>query len=234
MPAFWQKKRNFEKLFTMKKNILAIILLAPFALSAQTLDEPTVKITTNMGNIVVKLYGKTPQHRDNFIKLVKEKYYDGVLFHRVINQFMIQGGDPDSKTAEPKQVLGNGGPGYTIPFEYVPEYFHKRGVIAAARLGDRENPEKASSGSQFYIVQGRTFTDEELNKIESRTNHEFTAEQRQVYKTVGGTPHLDGSYTVFGEVVSGMDVVDKIARVVTDENDRPVEDVKILSITIVQ
>lgn len=218
----------------MKKTIFAIILLTPFVMAAQKQDETLVKITTNMGSITVKLYSKTPKHRDNFIKLVKDSYYDGVLFHRVINQFMIQGGDPNSKKAKPNDVFGDGGPDYTIPFEYVPEYFHKRGVIAAAREGDDVNPEKASSGSQFYIVQGRVFTDAELDKIEARTNHKYTPEQREVYKTIGGTPQLDGSYTVFGEVVSGMDVVDKIARVATDANDRPVEDIKILSITIVQ
>ncbi|HNQ21093.1 MAG TPA: peptidylprolyl isomerase, partial [Bacteroidales bacterium] len=164
-------------------------------------------------------------HRDNFVKLIKSGYYDSLLFHRVIANFMIQGGDPQSKNAKPGQMLGNGGPDYTIPFEYVPEYFHKRGAIAAARMSDNVNPKKESSGSQFYIVQGRKFTMDELNILEQR-GFKFTDEQKQIYSTIGGSPHLDGQYTVFGEVISGMDVVDKIASLPTDRNNRPLQDVK--------
>lgn len=188
--------------------------------------ERKVLISTSFGDIKIRLYDETPQHRDNFIKLVSEGYYDGTLFHRVINQFMIQGGDPDSKGAKSDAILGNGGPGYTIPAEFVSKYIHKKGVIAAAREGDNVNPSKASSGSQFYIVQGKKFTDAELDIIASRTGHAFTKEERDVYKTIGGAPHLDGNYTVFGEVYEGLDVVDKIAAVKTGYADRPVEDIK--------
>ena len=159
------------------------------------------------------------------VKLVKSRYYDSLLFHRVIANFMIQGGDPQSKNAKPGQMLGNGGPDYTIPFEYVPEYVHKRGAVAAARMSDNVNPKKESSGSQFYIVQGRKFTMDELNILEQR-GFKFTDEQKQIYSTIGGSPHLDGQYTVFGEVISGMDVVDKIASLPTDRNNRPLQDVK--------
>lgn len=184
-----------------------------------------VRITTDFGDIVLKLYNETPAHRDNFLKLAGEGYYDGVLFHRVIRSFMIQGGDPNSKDAEPGQPLGNGGPGYTVPAEIVPGLFHKKGALAAARLGDQMNPERASSGSQFYIVQGKVWTPEELDMMEQQRGQAFTAEQRQAYTTIGGTPHLDAGYTVFGEVVEGLDVVDKIAAVQTAPGDRPVQDV---------
>jgi peptidyl-prolyl cis-trans isomerase B (cyclophilin B) len=202
-------------------------------LFAQDTPEGTkVLISTSMGDIKVVLYDKTPLHRDNFVKLAKESYFDGTLFHRVINQFMIQGGDPDSRDAKPKKMLGNGGPDYTIPFEYVPEYFHKRGALAAARMGDDVNPEKASSGSQFYIVQGRTFSEEELTQIEGRLNKKFPTEQREIYKKTGGTPFLDGNYTVFGEVYEGMDVVDKIAQVTCDSNSRPLENIS-MTVTLI-
>jgi cyclophilin family peptidyl-prolyl cis-trans isomerase len=226
----------------------------------------------------IKLYDETPRHRDNFIRLTKDGFYNNLLFHRVINEFMIQGGDPDSKNAKPGVQLGNGGPGYDLPAEIrFPQLFHKKGVIAAAREGDNVNPEKKSSGSQFYITQGKIFTDEELDKIEERINgmkknqvyyslmsaqknslitlqkegkfDEYTtlqqkikeeAEQkikkltkytipeniREVYKTVGGTPHLDTNYTVFGEVIEGLNVIDSIATVETDPNNRPLKDIK--------
>jgi len=192
-----------------------------------TLSSQSVKIVihTEYGDIQAILYDKTPLHRDNFIKLVKSGYYDSLLFHRVIANFMIQGGDPQSKNAKPGQMLGNGGQIIQIPFEYVPEYFHKRGAIAAARMSDNVNPKKESSGSQFYIVQGRKFTMDELNMLEQR-GFKFTDEQKQIYSTIGGSPHLDGQYTVFGEVISGMDVVDKIASLPTDRNNRPLQDVK--------
>jgi peptidyl-prolyl cis-trans isomerase B (cyclophilin B) len=185
-----------------------------------------VMITTNMGKMKIKLYNETPKHRDNFIKLVNEGYYNGTLFHRVISSFMIQGGDPDSKTAKPSQLLGNGGPEYTIPAEFHPNLFHKKGALAAARLGDQVNPNKASSGSQFYIVHGKVYTNDELNSIEARVGIKFTEEQRKAYTTVGGTPFLDQNYTVFGEVVEGFDTIDNIAMVKTAPGDRPLDDVK--------
>lgn len=240
-------------------------------------------IKTTMGDIKVKLYGQTPLHRDNFVKLAKEGYYDGVLFHRVINNFMVQTGDGKSRDAAKGKMLGDGDPGYTIEAEIrYPELYHKRGVLAAARTGDSVNPEKRSSGSQFYIVTGKTFNDSTLAQIEKRhqttmmqnifnrlqvenrdtilslrrnrdregldklrdslvaqTEAEYAKapfkipeDQRQAYKEVGGTPHLDGDYTVFGEVLEGMDVVDKIQKAETDRNDRPLEDIRILSVTI--
>lgn len=242
-----------------------------------------VKLETSMGNLVVELYNETPLHRDNFIKLVKEGYYDGVLFHRVIKDFMIQTGDGNSKTAGPNDMLGDGDPGYTIPAEFVyPKYFHKRGALAAARTGDQVNPERRSSGSQFYIVTGKIYGSDELKKmsqrlvdmkkqdiflrllnenrskieemrrnkdiagmqeLENELNHlteaeaaqstsAMTDEQINAYTSVGGTPHLDGQYTVFGEVIEGMDVVDKIQSAETGRADRPVNDIKIIKATV--
>jgi peptidyl-prolyl cis-trans isomerase B (cyclophilin B) len=185
-----------------------------------------VKIETSYGDMVVKLYNETPLHRDNFIKLVKEGTYDGLIFHRVINQFMIQGGDPNSRTAKPGQMLGDGELGYTIPAEFVPGLFHKKGALAAARQGDEVNPQKASSSCQFYIVQGTTWDANRLKMVEQRMGKSFTPEQAEAYATVGGTPFLDGDYTVFGEVVEGMEVIDKIAAVPCGPMDRPIEDVK--------
>ena len=244
-----------------------------------------VKLETSYGDIVVELYNETPQHRDNFIKLVKEGYYDGVLFHRVIKDFMIQTGDGNSKTAGPDTSLGDGDPGYTIEAEFVyPKYFHKRGALAAARTGDQVNPERRSSGSQFYIVTGKIYSSDELkmmtqrmadmkkqdvfrrlvmdnqtkikelqeaqdengimelqNELIQKTEEEvaktpftMTDEQINAYTSIGGTPHLDGQYTVFGEVIEGMDVVDKIQNVTTGRMDRPVEDVKIIKAKIVK
>lgn len=175
--------------------------------------------------MVFLLSDSTPLHRDNFIKLAKKHFYDGLLFHRVIDSFMIQGGDPDSRDAEPRQLLGNGGPGYQVPAEFRKTLFHRKGALAMAREGDRVNPKRASSGSQFYIVEGKTYTDKELDQISRQTGRTFTKKQRKVYKTIGGTPFLDGRYTVFGYLVKGMDVLDKIAAVKTDQNDRPLEDV---------
>lgn len=187
--------------------------------------EVIVKISTSYGDMLVKLYNETPKHRDNFIKLVKEGYYNGQLFHRVIADFMIQGGDPDSRNAKPGAALGTGGPGYTIPAEFRPELFHKKGALAAARQGDQVNPTKASSGSQFYIVDGKPVPESELNSIAQQMGIVFTPEQISVYTTVGGTPFLDQNYTVFGEVISGMDVIDKIAAVQTDQRNRPLKDI---------
>lgn len=243
-----------------------------------------VKLETSLGDIVVELYNETPLHRDNFIKLVKEGYYDGVLFHRVIKDFMIQTGDGNSKTAGPETALGDGDPGYTIPAEFVyPKYFHKRGALAAARTGDQVNPERRSSGSQFYIVTGKIYGSDELqmmtkrladmakqeifrrlitenrakieelqrnqdnagmqalqNQLIEQTEAEaatqgvatMTDEQINAYTSIGGTPHLDGQYTVFGEVVEGMDVVDRIQNTQTGRMDRPTTDIKIIKATV--
>lgn len=215
----------------MKKIIFSVMALAFIAiLVSLTLKkeetETMLLITTNYGNMKVKLYNDTPKHRDNFIKLAKEGFFDGTLFHRVINGFMIQGGDPESKSAKSGQQLGEGGPDYTIPAEFIPAHFHKKGALSAARMGDNVNPKKESSGSQFYIVQGKIQTNETLDMMEKRMGIKYTEEQRKVYTTQGGTPFLDQNYTVFGEVVEGMEVIDKIAAVKTAPGDRPVEDVK--------
>ncbi|MFW6218550.1 MAG: peptidylprolyl isomerase [Bacteroidota bacterium] len=229
-------------------------------------------IKTSLGNIKIKLYEETPLHTRNFDSLVRSGYYDGLLFHRVISQFMIQTGDPKSKDSTPGTPLGNGGPGYTIPAEIHPHLFHKKGAISAARLGDQMNPQKASSGSQFYIVVGQTYTEGALKKLESqiqqnqyqtilnnkiislrdeisledkevsyeeilqmakshadsiisKDSFHFTHEQINAYSTIGGTPHLDAGYTVFGEVLDGIDIVESISEVKTDQRDRPVEDI---------
>lgn len=196
--------------------------------AGKTLPAARVRLTTDSGVIIIRLYDKTPLHRDNFIKLVKQHYYDSLLFHRVIKNFMIQGGDPDSKYAKPGVLLGDGGPSYTIPAEFDSTLFHKKGVIAAAREGDNVNPKKASSGSQFYIVQGKKFTDAGLDSVETYRlkGRKIPEWQREVYKTIGGTPHLDMNYTVFGEVESGMEVIDKIASAKTDKNNRPLNDIR--------
>ena len=280
----------------MKKILLGLIILVGMSScgwsqgkkSKQT--DTKVKIHTTMGNIVVKLYNETPLTRDNFIKHVNDKFYDSTLFHRVIEGFMIQAGDPTSKKAAPGVMLGNGDAGYTVPAEIVPGIFHKKGALATARQGDQVNPTKASSGCQFYIVQGKVFRPGELDTMEIRMNFgvkqqiftkiinkpentelrkkfikyqnesnidslqaltktiepeidsiyaksdkfKFTPEERQAYTTVGGTPQLDNNYTVFGEVIQGLDIVDKIAAVKTGQNDRPVQDVRILSMEIVK
>ncbi|MBU0764840.1 MAG: peptidylprolyl isomerase [Bacteroidetes bacterium] len=268
--------------------IIILTVLQVSELTAQTSGtaekETVILISTGLGDIKIKLYNETPQHRDNFISLVKKHYYDSCLFHRVIANFMLQGGDPDSKNAAQGIVLGNGGPGYTIPAEFITGIIHKKGALAAARQPDNENPQKASSGSQFYIVQGRVFTNEELDMMEERMNQNiktqiiinyinrkehsdlknkvdslqrtrniqaldklgkdledwtkedyekaekfnFSPEQRKVYTTLGGSPHLDGNYTVFGEVVEGLDVVDRIAAVKTNASDRPLEDISMI------
>lgn len=185
-----------------------------------------VLISTSYGDMKMVLYNETPQHRDNFIKLVEKEFYNGTLFHRVIKDFMIQGGDPESKTAEAGQMLGSGGPGYTIPAEFNAKFIHKKGALSAARQGDNINPKKASSGSQFYIVQGKKTTKAELDNMSRRTNATYTPEQIKEYETNGGTPFLDNNYTVFGEVIEGLDVIDKIADVAKGRGDRPKEDIK--------
>jgi len=188
--------------------------------------EKYIKIETSLGDIVVRLYNETPLHRDNMVKLANEGFYKDLLFHRVIKDFMIQGGDPQSRGANKGQQLGMGGPGYTIPAEFDSSLIHKKGAIAAARMGDNVNPEKRSSGSQFYIVQGRKFSKDELVMMEQRGMHKpFSEEEIKVYTTIGGTPHLDGGYTVFGEVVEGLDVLDLISIVPVDAYNRPIEDI---------
>lgn len=278
----------------MKRNLIVLLTILACTLAGckpgQKKDgnnmenETKLKIETSAGDIVVKLYNETPRHRDNFIKLAQDGTYEGTLFHRVIKDFMIQAGDPESKGAPKGKMLGAGDMGYTIPAEFVyPKYFHKKGALSAARQGDNVNPEKASSGCQFYIVTGKVYSDSTLLDMERQMNQlrlnnafqtlvqknmktiyklrregnqdglldlqdtliaqaeaqvekeepfRFTPEQVQAYTTVGGTPHLDGEYTVFGEVLEGMDVVDKIQRVKTDRNDRPEEDVVIEKVTV--
>ena len=206
----------------MKKLILMSLILAGLMCQAQE-KETVVVIETSMGTIKAKLYNDTPLHRDNFIKLVNEGWYTGSPFHRVIKNFMIQGG---------QNADGRMDPGYTVPAEFRDNHFHKKGALCAARQGDQVNPKKASSGSQFYIVQGQVFDDKTLDIYEERMGKIFSAKQRQAYKTVGGTPHLDGDYTVFGEVIEGLDVVDKIAGVKTGYMDVPVEPVTITKVTI--
>lgn len=280
----------------MTSNKILLICLAFIALTAcnagskrqtnhhmENEKRTLVKLETTMGNITVALYNETPKHRDNFIKLVKEGVYDSTLFHRVIKQFMIQAGDPDSKNASDTAMLGSGDVGYTIPAEFNPKFFHKKGVLAAARQGDDVNPEKASSGYQFYIVTGRKFTEPQLLGMENKINEQreealfdslarqhmkeiykmrkagdnagllelqdtleaqareladkeekfrFTPEQIKAYSTIGGAPHLDGSYTVFGEVTEGMEVVDNIEIAKTNRADRPIENIRILKASI--
>jgi peptidyl-prolyl cis-trans isomerase B (cyclophilin B) len=281
--SFCENIFKIIKMKAIKQIVFFVVLacagtLASCSNTAKNSNSSVALIKTDYGNIKVKLYEKTPEHRKNFVELTEEDFYDGLLFHRVIENFMIQGGDPDSKDAEPGKRLGGGSLDYTLPAEFVAEYYHKRGAVAAARRGGASNPEKRSSASQFYIVQGKVFTPGQLDTLEmtknarhrkeivaqqieahraeleafrenndregfnvrlaeireeadslmeaNGTKFEFTDEQREIYTTIGGYPSLDGDYTVFGEVVEGMDVVDKIAAVETDEHDRPVEDVK--------
>jgi cyclophilin family peptidyl-prolyl cis-trans isomerase len=256
---------------------LLLIMVISCSNTRQPAEKNIVVISTEMGDVKVKLYDETPEHRDNFLKLAREGFYDDLLFHRVINNFMVQGGDPDSKNAEPGGRLGSGGPGYTVTAEIKDGFFHKKGALAAARQGDQVNPERRSSGSQFYIVHGKvwrpgeldtmvmqrnsalqqsifnkhfTSAQEELNKLRQENNEagfnvriaelreeadsifratpkfSFSQEQRQAYTTIGGYPSLDGAYTVFGEVIEGLEVVDKIGVVETDAANRPLVDVK--------
>lgn len=207
----------------MKKTLLIAALVAFHTLLLAAPPHKYVRIITSQGECLLKLYDETPLHRDNFVKLVRAGYYNDLLFHRVINHFMIQGGDPNSRYAAEKQQLGEGGPDYTIPAEFNDSLFHKKGVIGAAR---DDNPQKASSGSQFYLVQGRTFSDRGLDSLELDRlgGRKIPSYQREVYKTLGGTPHLDQIYTVFGELISGIAVIDSIAAVPTDPYDRPLQD----------
>jgi peptidyl-prolyl cis-trans isomerase B (cyclophilin B) len=217
----------------MKKlMVLTIALMVGYgqvnAQKSKKVKEVLIEFETTEGVMLVKLYNQTPLHRDNMVKLVKEGYYDGLLFHRVIKSFMIQGGDPDSKNAKSGQMLGQGGPGYTVPAEIIDSLIHKKGAMAAARMGDQVNPTKASSGSQFYIVQGRPFNENELNSMSARSGIKYNDAQKELYATLGGVPHLDGGYTVFGELVTGFDVLDKIGNTQTGAGDRPVKEMKII------
>ncbi|MEN8929518.1 MAG: peptidylprolyl isomerase [Flavobacteriales bacterium] len=206
--------------------------------SEKTPKESIVKVTTSMGEMYIELSDKTPKHKANFLKLAKEGFYDSTLFHRVIGGFMVQGGDPQSKGAKPGKALGNGGPGYTIPAEFNTTLFHKKGALAAARMGDNVNPKKNSSGSQFYLVQGKKYTVEQLKALEIQKRNtepgwnmesvkgfKFSKAQLEAYTTVGGTPFLDAGYTVYGQVIKGLDVIDKIAKVAKDKQNRPNKDV---------
>lgn len=223
------------------KRVLFLIALAMGAstrLCAQT-STTEVLLETTMGNIRIALYDETPQHRDNFLKLTKMGSYDSLLFHRVIKDFMVQSGDIFSKNAKPGQLLGMGDYDYTQEPEFrLPKIFHRRGVVAAAREGDEKNPERRSGASQFYIVWGKIYDDRRLDytqtKLDSITNGavQLTPEMREVYKTIGGTPHLDGQYTVFGEVTEGLNLIEKMQLVETDKNDRPLEDIRILKATV--
>ena len=218
-----QVKKPVVKKSTTQKAPVKKPVVKPTANAPKQIRVPgvRVKITTDSGVMVIRLYDKTPQHRDNFIKLASEHFFDSLLFHRVISQFMIQGGDPQSKNAQPGQMLGAGDVGYTIPAEFDTSLFHKKGALCAART---ENPAKASSGCQFYIVQGKTWTDADLSGMEMQQGRKYSPAQRNIYKTIGGTPFLDMNYTVFGEVESGLNVIDKIASVPKAPGDRPIAD----------
>lgn len=219
--------------------LCSVVLVA--AAGAQDSLTHRVKVETTMGDFVIALYDDTPIHRDNFLKLVREGYYDGLLFHRVIKRFMVQTGDPDSRHAQPGQLLGEGGPGYTLPAEILyPKHYHRRGVVAAAREGDDVNPERRSSGSQFYVVWGQRFTDSQLGAIAGDVYEvtkgavELDASLDPVYRETGGSPHLDGQYTVFGEVVEGLEVIEAIQGVETNADDRPIEDVRLIRATVIE
>jgi cyclophilin family peptidyl-prolyl cis-trans isomerase len=227
---------NRDSLF--RSYLLPIIVMATclltlsFVLDKNAKKEEMVIISTKYGDMVVRLYDDTPLHKENFLKLANEGYYDGLLFHRVIQSFMIQGGDPDSREAIKGMALGKGGPGYTIPAEFNPNHIHKKGALSAARMGDAVNPERESSGSQFYIVQGRITDEISLERMASQRDMKegeepfsYTEEQKQIYSELGGTPHLDGQYTVFGEVVEGINIIDSIAAAKTDARARPLEDI---------
>ena len=220
---------------------LFIVLALVLALSScSTRKEYMVRMFTTAGVVDMKLYDETPAHRDNFVRLVKNHQYDSLLFHRVIKDFMIQGGDPASKNAVPGELLGEGDLGYTVEAEFMPDlHYHRRGALAAAREGDDVNPSKASSACQFYIVWGKVYTKEQLESYmewyKQRTGKELnvTPEQFEAYTTVGGTPHLDGGYTVFGEVVRGLEVIETIQNVKCDGNDRPLRDVRIIKMELI-
>lgn len=219
----------------INRKLFFVLFLLPFmAVNAQITKKQNVamqkkyyvQIETSLGNMTVELFNETPRHRDNFIKLVKDGFYDSLLFHRVIKNFMIQGGDPKSKNAKPGQELGDGMLDYLVPAEFVPTIIHRRGALAAARQGDAVNPTKASSPCQFYIVQGNVWSEDHLKMMAQRYGMNLSDQQIKVYTTEGGTPHLDGEYTVFGQVIEGMDVIDKIADQRCDAANRPLGDIR--------
>lgn len=243
------KKKDYDtttnRLHTVAKNMFTFIFAMAMmtACNAQTTDTARheILLETSKGNIRIALYNETPQHRDNILKLVRQEYYDGLLFHRVIYNFMIQTGDSASRNAKAGQLLGDSPESYKIPAEIrYPALFHKRGAVGAARESDTDNPERASSSSQFYIVYGRRFNDTMLDEQQRRLDKQtggtvkLTPEVREVYKATGGAPHLDGQYTVFGEVMEGLDVVKEIEWVDTDDNARPKEDIRIIRATVVK
>jgi peptidyl-prolyl cis-trans isomerase B (cyclophilin B) len=212
------------------KKILFLVILCISGLSAFA-QKNKISIETEYGKIVVMLYDNTPLNTANMVKLAKQHYYDGTLFHRCIPQFVIQGGDSTSKNAKPGQMLGEGGLGYTVPAEINDTDFHKRGALGVAR---DNTPDKSGSACQFYIVVGKKYTDADLDKAAKRSGRTYSASQREVYKTLGGVPHLDGGYTVFGEVTEGMDVVDKISNEPRDKHDRPLKDIRMLKVRVVK
>ena len=225
-------------MMNIRNMITCLLLLFCANISAQ--ERAEVELETTEGNIRIALFNETPQHRDNFMKLVRMEFYDSLLFHRVIKDFMIQGGDLNSRHAKPGQLLGEGELDYTIEPEFrLPQIYHRRGVIASARESDKVNPERRSGAAQFYIVWGKVYDDRRLasvqERLDSATNGQvkLTPEMIETYKTVGGTPHLDGQYTVFGEITEGLDVVDRIQQMETDKNDRPLKDVRILHVKII-
>jgi cyclophilin family peptidyl-prolyl cis-trans isomerase len=226
--------RLLEKQSEPAKSLESLRSAASAAVSAQNRKIKGLVLETEMGNITIRLFNETPEYRDNFIKLVKENYYDSLLIHRVISNFGIQTGAADTRYAEKGDLVGWKGPGYTLPAHIVPGLYHKRGMIGSPRKPDTQNQRRRADGSQFYIVTGRIYFDKELDDIEEENNYKFTPEQRQVYKTIGGAPHLDGTYTIFGEVISGMEVADKIVQVETDRQWRPEEDIRLNKVRILK
>jgi peptidyl-prolyl cis-trans isomerase B (cyclophilin B) len=203
--------------------LLCILTLSQLAFAQKkSKKDQLVTISTPFGDMQLVLFDETPKHKANFLKLAQEGFYNGTLFHRIIEGFMIQGGDPDSKTAKPGEPLGEGDLGYTIPAEFNDKLFHKKGVIAAAR---DNNPQKASSASQFYLAQGKVFKEEDFAAVERRTGRPVPVDRKEVYKHIGGIPHLDQNYTVYGTVINGLEVIDKIAQQPKDSRDRPAKDI---------
>jgi len=225
--------RLLEKQNELPKSLESLRSAASEAVSAENRRIKGLVLETDMGNITIRLFNETPEYRDNFIKLVKENYYDSLLIHRVISNFGIQTGAADTRYAEKGDLVGWKGPGYTLPAHIVPGLFHKRGMIGSPRKPDTQNQRRRADGSQFYIVTGRIYFDKELDDIEEENGYKFTAEQRRVYKTIGGAPHLDGTYTIFGEVISGLEVADQIVQVETDRQWRPLEDIRLKKIRII-
>jgi peptidyl-prolyl cis-trans isomerase A (cyclophilin A) len=226
--------RLLDKQNEPAKTLESLRSAASEAVAAENRKIKGLVLETDMGNITIRLFNETPEYRDNFIKLVKENYCDSLLIHRVISNFGIQTGAADTRYAEEGDLVGWKGPGYTLPAHIVPGLFHKRGMIGSPRKPDTQNQRRRADGSQFYIITGRLYFDKELDDIEEENGIKFTPEQRQAYKTIGGAPHLDGTYTIFGEVISGMDVADQIVQVETDRQWRPVEDIRLKKIQIMK